>query len=164
MNCKLILYCLSYQGSPRMRDCYILNVFHFIFSLAAPDLSCRTWGLGCGMQASLTVVLGLQSCSETYGILVLRPGIKPVSLVLEGGLSAMGHRGRPERLLSLFSLNWIWLMIGNSTAAGSSSPSLGIIGNLVLREDPSSNSVHSPQLCLLEQWRTALLPSLWKCS
>ena len=28
----------------------------------------------------------------------------------------------------------------------------------------SSNSVHSPQWCLLEQWRAALLPSLWKCS
>jgi len=148
-----------------MRDCYILNVFYFIFSLAASGLSFRTRALCCGMQASLIVVLGLQSCSDTYGILVPRPGIKPVSPVLEGRLSAMDHQGSLERLLSLFSLNWIWLMTGNSTAA--------VVVPLCLvslatscqgRNHFSSNSVHSPQLCLLEQWRAALLPSLWKCS
>ena len=82
--------------------------FKFIFIyLAASGLSCGTQDLHCSMQdcslrcvdSSLwhtgsVVAARRHSCPVAFGILVPRPGIKPVPPALEGGFLTTGPPGK----------------------------------------------------------------------
>ena len=80
---------------------------------------CREWGLlsRCGVQASScsgfsccrtqalghlgsVVVAPRLSCSEPCGILIPRPGIKPMSPALASGFLTTGHQGSPSNISS----------------------------------------------------------------
>ena len=71
-------------------------------------------GLGFSLQDlslwcvdSLVVVHGL-SCSIARGLLVLQPGIEPVSLASQGGFLTTGPPGKSSLLLSTYINRYFW--------------------------------------------------------
>ena len=73
------------------------NCHHFFLSffniyLAVLDLSCVMWDLSLRRVGSVVEVCGF-SCPAVYRILVLRPGIKPMSPALQGRFLTTGPPG-----------------------------------------------------------------------
>ena len=78
------------SGQPALRLC----VRHFSLFLAALGLCCSTWtfssrGMGSRAQGSVVLTCGL-SYPKARGILVLRPGLEPVSPGSEDGFLTSG--------------------------------------------------------------------------
>ena len=78
---------------------FILKNVYLLFYLAALGLGCDPWDL----WGSFIAMHGFSSCDSApaHGILVPGPGIKPVSPVLQGGLSTTGPPGKFLKMIFL---------------------------------------------------------------
>ena len=73
-------------------------------------------GLHCRLQASLAVVHGL-SCPVVYGILVLQPGIEPMSPALEHVFLITGPSGKCHPFICWRTFGFFYILaIVNSVA------------------------------------------------
>ena len=109
VGCHLLLQGIfPTQGSDRSQvPCIVGRRFDCLSHLSlVEEKGVYSLAVVCGLQTAASVIVALRlSCSEACGILVPKPGIKPLSPALAGRFLTTGPPGKP-RLINL-NLNFL---------------------------------------------------------